>query len=122
VPSVRTFLPTWEDPHYKKDLKKLDEEARQEHLGRLAKLVDILIRCRHPHKEPDLGEFKPTPYPGVVKIPDAQVIEYRLGKLCRLIACWFEKEDTILLVAVTLTHDHDRLKLLIKRDKPSLSG
>jgi hypothetical protein len=121
VPTVRPYLPTWADTHYKRDLASLDEPSQQAHLARLAKLIETLIHCRHPHKEPALAGFKPTPYPGVIKLPDAHLVEYRLDKLCRVIACWFEKEAMILLVAVTLTHDHDRLKRLIRRDKPSLS-
>ncbi|HEY2739443.1 MAG TPA: hypothetical protein VGK45_13630 [Thermoanaerobaculia bacterium] len=40
----------------------------------------------------------------------------------RVIACYFENDDRILLLTATLKHDHDRMQRLIKEHGKSLAG
>ena len=68
--------------------------------------------------------FKAKSYSGVVALRGANLLEYSLGKLSRVIAKYPAKEesDDILLIAVTLDHDHERLKRLIKNYRTTIDG
>ncbi|HSK77322.1 MAG TPA: hypothetical protein VLQ45_12790 [Thermoanaerobaculia bacterium] len=46
--------------------------------------------------------------------------EYRFPGTLRVIACYFEERPEILLVTVTIKHDHDRMKRLLKEHGSSL--
>lgn len=73
-----------------------------------------LRECRHPIKDPQLGRWRPSPYRGVVKVKGGHLAEYRLTSTMRVIACYFEDREDILLVVATIKHDHERMKRLLK--------
>lgn len=116
---VLPYKPTWLDKFFRKDLERLPQKDRGVCLQSLEDLLADLKACRHPLQDPLLSRWRPTPYKGVVKLA-GHLAEYRLGSTMRVIACYFDDNETILLVAVTLKHDHERLKRLLKEHGRSL--
>lgn len=112
---IREFTETWLDRAFEKALKKLGHKDKETLSQRLAALLALLGECRHPITDPSLSAFRPTPYRVSLRSPGARLAEYRLGDRCRVIAAYFESTDEILLVAITLDHDHTRLKVLVER-------
>src|SRR5215510_7677545 len=112
---VRPFEPLWFDHQFKKELRRLTEEQRDRRLDELAALASALAECRHPTLDPALQRWHPSPY-HVPKIPpEIRLYEYRCSFPLRVIVRWVEPteaepEGTVLLVAATLSHDHERLK------------
>lgn len=117
---VYPFLPTWEDRRFKKELSKLSEEARERALEEISALIGALAECRHPTKDEALRPYEPSPYraPGMKKEP--RLYEYRLSGVRRVIAGWVRDGEAILMIAVTLSHDHDRLIRLLKQHRGDL--
>ncbi|HKI05769.1 MAG TPA: hypothetical protein VKK31_27560 [Thermoanaerobaculia bacterium] len=115
---VRQFEPLWFDHHFRKDFKKLPKPQQSERLAELARLATDLSQCSHPTHDPRLAAWKPSAY-HVPKIPPGVTLfEYRGKYPLRVIARWIEpsevdSEGAVLLVAVTLSHDHKRLKEVI---------
>ena len=60
----------------------------------------------------------------MVSLHGAKLVEYRLGGLIRVIAKYPARQgsDDILLLAVTLEHDHERLKSLLRQHKSAIQG
>jgi mRNA-degrading endonuclease RelE of RelBE toxin-antitoxin system len=112
---IREFSETWLDRAFEKGLKKLGQREKEALSEKLASLLGILAECRHPITDPGLSAFRPTPYRVSLRNPEARLAEYRLGDRCRVIAAYFHNHDEILLVAITLDHDHTRLKVLVER-------
>ncbi|HVR95691.1 MAG TPA: hypothetical protein VMW27_03700 [Thermoanaerobaculia bacterium] len=77
-----------------------------------------LSRCSHPTHDPLLASWRPSAY-HIPKIPSSvRLYEYRGAYPLRVIARWIEPseeepEGLVLLVAATLSHDHERLKEII---------
>lgn len=117
---VYPFLPTWEDRRFKKDLSKLSEEAKEGVLEEISALIGALAECRHPTKDEALRPYKPSSYraPGMKKEP--RLYEYRLSGITRVIAGWVRDGEAILMIAVTLSHDHARLIRLLKHHRSDL--
>lgn len=117
---VYPFLPTWEDRRFKKELSKLSAEAREGVLEEISALIDALAECRHPTKDEVLRPYKPSPYqaPGIKREP--RLYEYRLSGVTRVVAGWVQDGEAILMVAATLSHDHSRLKRLLKQHNSGL--
>jgi hypothetical protein len=122
---VRQSESLWFDHHFKKAFKKLPGPEQKKRLAELANLVEKLADCTHPILDPRLSPWKPSAY-HVPKVPhDKQLCEYRCTFPMRVIAQWIEPcledpEGAVLLVAVTLSHDHERLKEIISRNRSSL--
>ena len=122
---VRQFEPLWLDRHFKKDFKRLPKTQQEERLRELADLATALSHCNHPTHDPRLAAWKPSAY-HVPRIPShIRLCEYRCAYPLRVIARWIEAseeepEGAVLLVAVTLSHDHDRLKEIIAIHRASL--
>jgi hypothetical protein len=120
------FGPTWLDRRFQKDFKSLPSQDQQRRRSELAGLIRALGTCAHPSTDPTLRPFRPSSYKGVAKVP-GQLIEYRLPGLFRVIVCYFTsdtgsgREERILLVAATLTHDHERLQRLIQQHRGDIS-
>lgn len=123
---VRLFDLFWGDRDFKKAFKRLPEPNQKERLSELATLVSDLAACTHPTHDPALQRWKPSAYH--VRSVDASKIklyEYRCTFPMRVIARWIdpthdEPEGAILLVAATLSHDHERLKEIIRRNRQDL--
>jgi hypothetical protein len=87
--------------------------------GTSAALIAALRTATNLATDPDLARFKPTAYSyrGVPRFrtPGAQLYEYRLHGLTRVVVCHFAAhaavagEELALLVAIIVTHDHERL-------------
>jgi hypothetical protein len=113
--SVIPYKPTWLDKNFKKDLEALDSGRRSQCLGDLADLISGLQRCTHPVLDPVLARWRPSPYKGVVKVaPGCHLAEYRLTGTMRVIACYFDIREDILLLTATVRHDHERMKRLLR--------
>lgn len=112
---IREYSETWLDRGFEKALKKLNSREKETLAERLEALLVQLAECRHPISDPHLAAFRPTPYRVHLRNSEARLAEYRLGDRCRVIAAYFESRDEILLVAITLEHDHTRLKVLVER-------
>ena len=58
----------------------------------------------------------------MVSLKGAKLVEYRLRGLVRVIAKYPARPDTedILLLAVTLDHDHERLKSLLRQHRSAI--
>jgi hypothetical protein len=120
---VIPFEPTWLDKHFRKALKALGDAEKEACLSRLSHLIDALKECSHPVQDPQLAPWSPSAYKGVVKIRSGHLAEYRFkGTLMRVIACYFLDRPEILLLTVTLHHDHDRMKRLLKEHGSSFSA
>ena len=129
---VRPFLPTWQDRRYRKELKRQsprDREAIEKDLG---ELIRALRTAADLATDPNLARFKPTAYRyrGVPQLrsPGAQLYEYRLHGLTRVIVCHFVShaalggEELALLLAMTVSHDHERLVRLIREHRSSFDN
>jgi hypothetical protein len=82
---------------------------------RLADLLEAIRRCSHPVTDPCLRAWRPSHYKGVTKIRAGHLVEYRfLPGTMRVIACYFDDEDRVLLLTATVKHDHDRMQRLIE--------
>lgn len=110
---------TWADKDFKKDFKKLPEQHKQRCETALEELITALAACSHPTAEATLQRFRPTAY-RVRHKGDGALLEYRLPGTVRVIVCWHEESATIVLVAITVRHDHDRLQRLIQAHGGSL--
>jgi len=112
---VREYKPTWLDKQFRRDLEARPQRERQQCLDLIAQLLSDLKECRHPVQDPQMQRWRPTAYGGIVKLkPGCHLAEYRLTRTMRVIACYFEGKPDILLVTATLTHDHERMKRLLK--------
>jgi hypothetical protein len=116
---VYPFDPTWLDREYRKAFEALNEEEQDETRQQLTLLLSDLAACRHPCQDPNLARWKPTPYPGVGV---SALYEYRTAQLGRVIARCpdVSPQGEVLLVAATLTHDHNRIKRLIVANKSAI--
>lgn len=117
---VYPFLPTWEDRRFKKELSKLSPDAREGVLEEIRALIDALAGCRDPIRDRKLRPYQPSPYraPGLKNEP--RLYEYRLSGVTRVLAAWVQDGEAVLMVAVTLSHDHPRLIRLLKQHRSSL--
>ncbi len=107
---------TWADREFRKDYKKLSKKARDLCEQHIEALIWALARCNHPAFDVELKKYRPSSY-RVRQSGAGKLLEYRLPGLLRVIVCYFEEESVILLVGVTLTHDHERLRRLIERNQ-----
>ena len=124
---VREFALFWEEREFKKALKRLPEPEQQGWLQELVKLVEALASCNHPTHDPRLQPWRPSAY-HVRKVDASRVrlYEYRCPYPMRVIVRWIdptpeEPEGVVLLVAATLSHDHERLKEIIFRNREDLA-
>lgn len=119
---VYPFLPTWEDRRFKKELSRLSVDAREGVLREISTLIEALAECRDPIRDQELRSYKPSPYraPGLKNEP--RLYEYRLSGVKRVIAAWISDGEAILMIAVTLSHDHTRLLRLLKQHRSGLVG
>jgi hypothetical protein len=103
----------------------LPQSQQEERLRELAALATALGECSHPTHDQRLAPWRPSAY-HVPKVPShVRLCEYRCTYPLRVIARWIEPseeepEGAVLLVAVTLSHDHDRLKEVIGRNRSDL--
>ena len=130
---VYPFKLTWEDKHYRKTLNKLNSKQQKKLLKEIAALIKALSNCTHPTSDPILQRWNPSPYKRVIK--QSGLYEYRLDKMTRVIACLIEVnpddeadpnddnevDEVVLMLTVTLTHDHERMRRLIQSQKGSIS-
>ena len=118
---VYYFIPTWEDQRYTKALKKLNPQQQEECLQELNDLINDLANCKHPKADPILKRWKPGPYKRVIRVSD--IYEYRCGQTMRVIARFIDPapEGEVLLLAVTLNHEHKRMKRLMKAHEREVS-
>jgi hypothetical protein len=124
---IRPFLPTWKDRRYRKDLKRLAPRDREAIEKDLADLLTELRSASDLATDPRLARFKPTAYRyrGVPQLrsPGARLYEYRLHDLTRVIVCHFVShaaiggEELVLLLGMTVSHDHERLVRLIREHR-----
>jgi hypothetical protein len=120
--SVYPYLPTWLDRHFRKAFALLPAGDQEDCEQRLADLVAALRACSHPAMDPQLRPWRPSHYRGVTKLREGHLVEYRfMPGTMRVIACYFDHDDRILLVTATLTHDHGRMQRLIKEHGKALS-
>jgi hypothetical protein len=80
----------------------------------LAELIEDLKSCKHPIQDPSLQKRRPTSYKGVTNVLGGHLVEYRLTKTMRVIACYFVERADILLVTATIKHDHERMKRVLR--------
>jgi len=78
-----------------------------------------------PSHQRNLRRWKPSAYRGVLK--GCLLYEYRCKGLMRVIARFVDAnpergiEETFLLLTVTLSHDHERMKRLIKQNRSGIT-
>lgn len=118
---VRVFEPTWQDRHFRKALEKLRAEERAQRASQVAALVKVLQACANPVTDPALQAWRPSSYRGVIQLKGGgQLVEYRFPGVMRVIACCFEGSregrSLVLLLTITLDHDHERMKKLLRQN------
>ena len=124
--NIYTHEPTWLDGQFKKSFKKLSRKDQELCNQRLDELVEALESCNHPALDPALQRWRPSAYRSIAGIA-GNFVEYRFSGTMRVITCYFESEpgqidDEILLIAITLNHDHDRIQRLISGHKASIKA
>ncbi|HEV7670470.1 MAG TPA: hypothetical protein VGS22_18280 [Thermoanaerobaculia bacterium] len=115
---------TWGDRQFKKSFARLSPDRQELFLKNLLDLQSALESASHPATDPHLRQaFRAKSYSGVVQLKGAALLEYSLDNLSRVIAKYPAREggDDILLVVVTLDHDHERLKRLIKANRSEIN-
>ena len=123
---VYVFDPTWRDRQFSKELAKASEGARSEVDKRLDDLISALKTTPHPASDPKIQQaFRANSYAGVIQLPGSNLIEYRFqefGNKLRVIAKWpgCEGDDCVLLLTITISHDHDRMKSLLRLYKSEI--
>lgn len=115
--TVRVSDLFWEEREFKKSFRALPEPEQKELLDELESLSKALETCRHPVTDPDLKPWKPSPY-HVPKVA-IKLYEYRFRYPFRVIAGFLEPsrddpEGVVLIIAATLSHDHDRLNVILR--------
>ncbi len=121
---VHFFQPLWLDSHFRKAFKSLHPQEQSAREQELAGLIAALASCRHPASDPDLRPWKPTAY-RIARVTG--LFEYRGRFPLRVIARFIDPDPpelpdgAVLLVAATLTHDHDRLKRILEAHRAELS-
>jgi hypothetical protein len=125
MPELVFYRPTWLDRSFKKALQKAPPRERERRERDLGDLLIALQGCFHPTLDPSLQRWRPTAYKGVARIEGFQFVEYRLPRLMRVVACYSEVENPdriarIILLTATLTHDHERMKRLIRKHRGGL--
>lgn len=124
---VRVFEPTWQDRHFRKALEKLRAEERKQRAGQVAALVKVLRVCANPVTDPALQAWRPSSYRGVIQLKGGgQLVEYRFPGVMRVIACCFDssgepRRSLVLLLTITLEHDHERMKRLLRQNVGEIS-
>lgn len=124
---VRTFSPTWQDRHFRKSVERLSPEARNERALQVSSLVKALQECANPVTDPRLRPWWPSTYKGVIRVQGGHLVEYRFPGVMRVIACCFDStalpscQGLVLLLTVTLDHDHDRMKRLLREHSGGIS-
>lgn len=108
------YEPTWLDRVFKKELNSLAGREQGSCLERLAELLTDLKSCKHPIQDPSLQKWRPTSYKGVTNVLGGHLVEYRLSQTMRVIACYFDERDDVLLVTATIKHDHERMKRVLR--------
>ena len=115
---------TWSDRQFKKSFARLSPDRQERFLEKLLALQLALESAPHPATDPNLRQsFRAKSYSGVVQLKGAALIEYSLDNLSRVIAKYPAREgsDDILLIVVTLDHDHEHLKRLIKGNRAEIN-
>lgn len=108
----------WRDRKFQRTFKKLRAAEQAELLAKLADLAKDLATVSHPVVHPVIRQkYRSEAYEGVITLKGSKLVEYRLGRVVRVIAKYPARPDSddVLLVAVTLDHDHDRLKALLRQ-------
>ena len=108
------YEPTWLDRVFQKELDALTGKERGICIDRLAELLVDLKSCKHPIQDLSLQKWRPTPYKGVVNVLGGRLVEYRLTKTMRVIACYFDEREEVLLVTATIKHDHERMTRILR--------
>jgi hypothetical protein len=116
------FEPTWLDRRFRKDYERLAASEKQRRQAEMEALFAALAACRHPTSDPGLQRWQPGPY-RISSLSD--LYEYRCRYPLRIIVRWIapnerEPVGVVLLVAATLAHDHERIKLLIERSRQEI--
>jgi len=123
---VRVFEPTWQDRSFRKALEKLNPREREERASQVAALVKVLQVCSHPVTDPRLQPWRPSSYRGVIQVKGGSLVEYRFPGVMRVIACCFDGsaealyQGLVLLLTITLDHDHERMKKLIRQSSADI--
>jgi hypothetical protein len=108
------YEPTWLDRNFKKEFRSLSDAEQASCEEVLGNFMEDLQKCKHPIQDPILRKWRPSNYRGVVSIKRGHLAEYRLTNTLRVIACYFEDREELLLVVATIRHDHDRMKRLLR--------
>lgn len=124
---VRVFEPTWQDRSFRKAIEKLNPRERDERAIQVASLVKVLQVCAHPVTDPRLQSWRPSSYRGVIQVKGGYLVEYRFPGVMRVIACCFDGgadapyQGLVLLLTITLDHDHERMKKLIRQSSADIA-
>ena len=113
---------SWRDKRFRKEYDKLSNKQKEACSQELRELIIALRSDAHPVFGPAFKKWRPSAYK-VGSIDN--LIEYRLTSTMRVIVRYFEanpdrpdgKDEIIVLMAATLSHDHARLKRLIQQHR-----
>lgn len=94
---------------FEKGLKRLQPPQRKKILGLLEQLYNNLETAKNLFFDTEMKKWKPTAYHVLTK-DGVQLVELRCNHTTRVIVRHVGDTDKIILVAITLTHDHVRLK------------
>lgn len=89
--------------------------------------MKVLKVCAHPVTDPRLQSWRPSSYRGVIQVKGGYLVEYRFPGVMRVIACCFDGsadapvQGLVLLLTITLDHDHERMKKLIRQSSGDIA-
>ncbi|HEX4961335.1 MAG TPA: hypothetical protein VF173_10890 [Thermoanaerobaculia bacterium] len=104
----------------------MNPREREERASQVASLVKVLQVCSHPVIDPRLQTWRPSAYRGVIQVSKGYLVEYRFPGVMRVIACCFDAiaqashQGLVLLLTITLDHDHERMKKLIRQSSTDI--
>lgn len=121
------FDKTWKDRQFQKDFSGLRPSPKEQDdfLDELKVLIAALENTPHPATDPTLRQkYKAKSYRGVIALKSGNLIEYSLGNLTRVIAKFPARTGSadILLIVVTIFHEHERIKRLLKLNRSHIEN
>ena len=98
---------------FEKGFKKLSASQQGKVSSLLENLYDDLLKAKSLFFDSNMKKWRPTAYHVLTK-DGVQLVELRCNHTTRVIVRHVADTDNIILVAITITHDHVRLKRQIE--------
>lgn len=109
---------TWIDSTTAETFRSWSRPEQQKLFKEIENLRTALKSCTDPLKDPALKRYLPTPYHALIDLDD--IYEYHLSGPTRVVAR--VKPKWILMLTITLSHDHSLMTMLLKVHQGTISA